>query len=203
VSLPLRAGEGALLRLRVDRRVRDMRVPTAETAPLSHTWRFAPDPGDVGLSRGWADPSLDDSAWAPQRDDIGVGWEAQGFPGYTGIGWYRQKLRLSGKLDKAHVYLRFTAVDEEAWVYINGALAFEHSCKSTGMWTGIIWNMPFDFDAAPWLKRGQENTIVVRVSNVSGRGGVYLPVYAVASDRELKPLEIAHIVEADARDGRP
>ena len=54
------------------------------------------------------------------RSDKGNGWESQGFADYLGLGWYRQQFSPpAGPLPK-HAYLYFGAVDEDAWLYLNG-----------------------------------------------------------------------------------
>ncbi|HUT23778.1 MAG TPA: hypothetical protein VM492_05500, partial [Sumerlaeia bacterium] len=106
-----------------------------------------------------------------------------------------QTLEVPAELGKRHLYLHFDAVDEEAWVYINGRPAFEHTCASTGLGTAQIWSMPFAFDARAHLKPGADNAIAVRVSNVYGAGGIYAPVQLVASDSELDKDQIWEILK--------
>ncbi|HUT73355.1 MAG TPA: DUF4838 domain-containing protein, partial [Armatimonadota bacterium] len=155
---------------------------------LPAVWRFAIDPQDVGGSKGWYGASFNDADWAEVRSDLGNGWESQGFPHYAGFGWYRQTIAVPASLDRKYLYLYFGAVDEEAWVYLNGQPAFEHSCATTGLAPPQIWVTPFAFDPRPHLKLGETNTIAVRVYNSAYMGGIYLPVYLVAADR---PLDLA------------
>jgi len=194
VELPaLRGGEGILLRIDVP--PEGTKRPTGTAWPLPPVWKFAADPKDVGVSQEWFGVGFDDKDWAAARHDLGKGWEGQGFAGYTGIGWYRQTLEIPAELGKRHLYLHFDAVDEEAWVYINGRPAFEHTCASTGLGTAQIWSMPFAFDARAHLKPGADNAIAVRVSNVYGAGGIYAPVQLVASDSELDKDQIWEILK--------
>jgi len=134
---------------------------------------------------------------AEVRSDLRNGWESQGFPHYTGVGWYRQAIAIPAGLDRKHLYLHFGAVDEEAWVYINGQLAFEHTCASTGLAPRHIWVTPFVFDSRPHLQPGRTNTIAVRVHNSVGMGGIYLPVYLVAADRPLHPALVKAAIERE------
>ena len=127
---------------------------------------------------------LDDSQWAKVRSDTGNGWERQGFPGYTGYGWYRQQFSVSADLG-AQVYLYFGAIDEDAWIYLNGEFALEHSCASTGVTPEQIWVKPILFDARDQLRLGQSNTLAVRVYNRWAMGGVWQPAYVVGADRPL------------------
>lgn len=153
--------------------------------PLAPEWRFSTDPREVGVKDAWFGEGLDDSRWAVVRTDRGNGWESQGFPDYTGFGWYRQQLTLPAQPARKHAYMYFGAVDEDAWVYLNGRQVCEHSCPSTGLTPDQIWTTPFLFDAAPNLRSGQSNTLAVRVLNRLAMGGIYLPVYLILTDQEL------------------
>jgi len=171
--------------VRVKQSLSEIRPGEVTTAPLSSEWRFAPDPGDVGVQEGWFSEAWDDSGWATVRSDTGTGWESQGFPDYTGVGWYRQSMEVPADLDRSRVYLHFGAVDEDAWVYLNGRLVCEHTCQSTGLAPEQIWVTPFACDVGPYLRPRQPNTVAVRVLNRLAMGGVYLPVTLLAADREL------------------
>ena len=181
--------------LRVYEGLQEIPENEVKIRPLPNVWKFATDARDVGLDEGWFAAGFDDSAWAEVRSDQGEGWENQGFADYTGLGWYRQSFDVPAEPGGKRLYLYFSAVDEDAWVYINGKLAFHHTCKSTGLPPEVIWVTPFAFDAAPHLKPGQVNTIAVRVLNRMGMGGIYKPVHLVASDRELDAALIGAVLE--------
>jgi hypothetical protein len=171
--------------VRVKQSMLEIKEGEVTIRPLAPEWRFATDPKDVGVKESWFGEKLDDGRWAVVRSDKGNGWEAQGFPDYTGLGWYRQQFTLPAGPARKHAYLYFGAVDEDAWVYLNGKQVFEHSCASTGLTPDQIWITPFVFDAAPQLRPGQQNTVAVRVLNRLGMGGIYLPAHLVLADREL------------------
>ena len=154
---------------------------------LTAFWKFAPDSKDAGVAGKWFANGFDDAAWATNRNDLACGWERQGCPGYTGFGWYRQKFDLPADLKREHIYLYFGAVDEEAWIYLNGEgkTAFEHTCASTKLAPNRIWNTPFLFEATGRLHPGESNLLAVRVYSVTQMGGVWRPVYVIASDAEL------------------
>lgn len=164
--------------------------------PLPATWKFATDPDDIGVKQKWFALSFDDSGWAAIRTDLGKGWESQGFADYTGVGWYRQAVDVPADLSRRHLYLYFGAVDEDAWVYLNDQLAFEHTCKSTGLRPEQIWTRPFSFDAHPFIQPGRRNTVAVRVYNRMGMGGIYLPVQIVAADKDLDTPLLKAIIES-------
>jgi len=173
-------------KLRVYQELPKISAGEAKVWPLPNTWKFAPDPKERGEAAGWFKEGFGDSGWAQVRSDRNCGWEAQGFPNYTGFGWYRQTATVPGDLAGfKHLYLYFGSVDEDAWVYLNGRLACEHSTKSTGLTPEVIWRTPFAFDPRPDLRPGAANTIAVKVLNRLGMGGVYQPVYLVGANREL------------------
>lgn len=163
-------------------------------SPLSNEWRFRPDPGDVGVGERWFSADLDDSGWATVRSDTGNGWEAQGFAGHHGYGWYRQQFVVTDEaLRQADLRLFFGAVDEQAWVYINGQPAFEHTVATTGLPVETLWTTPFSFDPKPFLKPGQ-NTIVVRVHDTLGMAGIWRPVTLMWGEVDHSPLLLEELV---------
>ena len=84
------------------------------------------------------------------------------FPSILGFGWYRQTRRVLSELQHhPFVYLHFGAVKKDAYIYLNGALVYEDGCTSTGLPPELIWTTPFAFDAKPYLKHDQMNTIAV------------------------------------------
>jgi len=158
----------------------------ATVYPLPYAWQFAIDRDDVGVSEKWFAPSFNDERWPTVYSDRLAGWESQGFPDYTGFGWYRQAFDVPAELQQRQfVYLYFGAVDEDAYVYLNGEPAYEHSCASTGLAPESIWITPFAFNAQPFLQYGETNNIAVRVYNRAGMGGVYKRVYLIGADHEM------------------
>lgn len=152
---------------------------------LPAAWRLALDPQGVGDQEQWFGTGFDDAKWTAQRIDLGYGWESQGFAGATGVGWYRQRLEVPADLAEKRLYLLFEAVDEDATVYANGKLLGEHTCASTGLVPEQIWVAPFLFAADTALQAGAPNPLAVRVLNRAGMGGIWKPVYLLASPHEL------------------
>ncbi len=171
--------------VRVKQSLQEIKPEEVTVRPLANEWRFATDPKDVGVKESWFREKLDDSKWAVVRSDKGNGWESQGFPDYTGLGWYRQQFTPPAAPARKHAYLYFGAVDEDAWVYLNGKSVGEHTCPGTGLSPDQIWLTPFVCDVAGSLRAGQANTLAVRVLNRLGMGGVYQPAYLVLTDRDL------------------
>ena len=58
-------------------------------ARLNEKWSFALDTNDVGRNGKWYAVNFDDSKWANVKATLW--WEDQGYGGYDGPAWYRQK----------------------------------------------------------------------------------------------------------------
>ncbi len=148
--------------------------------PLDNTWWFKPDPGNVGVTREWFDPKLDDSEWGTVRSDLGHrGWESQGYAEYeVGYGWYRQTFTLPEPLDDMeNLRLLVGAVDEQAEIWINGRKALSHTSETLKLSKDFLWNTPFHFDPKRYLIDGEPNQITIRVHNALHVGGIWKPVY--------------------------
>jgi hypothetical protein len=136
-------------------------------------WRFRADPGQVGHVQKWFAPELDETGW----HDIVIGkWWHDALPDkvghFQGIAWYRIEFTAPEKPkgDFSEAVLRFEAVDESTWVWVNGQYAGEHDQGTEG------WNVPFDIEIGAFITWGKPNQISVRVLNVAGAGGIYKPV---------------------------
>lgn len=149
---------------------------TAEVIPLpTEGWRLAADPDDVGRDQGWFAVDFDDSAWTPIA--IEQFWGDAG-PG-SGVAWYRLTFDLPAREAPPRAQLDFQAVDESAWVWVNGQFAGEHDEGPSG------WDKPFRIDVTDKLVWGGKNQITVRVLNTAMAGGIWKPVRIVL----LKPAE--------------
>ena len=146
-------------------------------------WKFKTDPGDVGLDEKWYSTETDVSEWVNMRSDLGVGWEKQGFPNYTGVAWYRQHFRVSEDVTASDfLFLAFLGVGGEADIYVNGKSAFLHKGPPyTKIDQDDLWASSFGYNIKTWLKPGEENLIAVRVEHEKGVGGIWMPVYLVPS----------------------
>jgi hypothetical protein len=153
---------------------------------LSNQWQFKTDPEKAGVAQNWAAAQTNDAGWADvSSNQHDKGWESQGFADYKGTAWYRQRFTLPTNFERhKHVYLYFGAVDSESEIYLNGVKVFDHTMASTGLTVNEIWNAPFAFDAAPYLKAG-ENVLAVRVSSAGGVRGIWKPALILSSDDAL------------------
>jgi hypothetical protein len=172
----------------------------AAVVPLSNEWRFALDPENVGVEQEWFAPTFDDSDWATVRSDLGMkGWEAQGFDNYDGYAWYRQEFVVPEDVEGKPLQMHFGAVDEQAWVYINGRLAFEHTVEDIGQPTEVLWERPFIFDATEHLQPGGPNVVAVRVHDGVAMGGIWKPVHIIATGMEPSAAAVERMVEMMAQ----
>ena len=162
--------------------------------PLDTTWRFKTDPEKAGTDEGWFAREVPDNDWAPIRTDRC--WQVQGYEDYHGSAWYRTPLTMPEGFDtRKHLWLFFEAVDNEAYVYVDGTLALEHTSASTGLTVNETWNTPFRMDARPLLKPGCEHLIAVRVDSEECAGGIWRPVCLISTDSEAPPAVLRAILQ--------
>ena len=147
----------------------DNLIKVVQTVALpTDGWRLKFDPQQNGHVEKWFDPGLPDSDWTAVS--IGKFWDDVGFKAKAGIGWYRGRMTLPEKPVLSAAELCFDAVDETAWVWVNGEYAGQHDIGPNG------WDVPFRLDVTPFLKWGQENQVTVRVLNTAQAGGIWKPV---------------------------
>ena len=167
--------------------------------PLGPEWRFTTDPNDEGVSRRWFDPGFDDAQWATIRSDqVGIGWEGQGFVGkdgrgYVGFAWYRAHLPKLPAKRLRFAYLHFGMTDEQAWVYLNGTQVGEHSVQSEGKTMQAIWDEPFGVEIAEHLEKGDPPVLALRIHNAALAGGLRRPASLILSE---KPLSVTQQIRA-------
>jgi len=151
-----------------DRKDWDHDIVVAQSIPLSKDgWRFKLDPGRDGHLSKWYEPKLDDSTW--EQIAIEDTWEKAGHE-YDGVAWYRCTFVLPEKPEQLAVELRFEAVDECAWVWVNGQYVGQHDVGPDG------WDQPFALDVTKEIGWGAENQLTVRVLDSTFAGGIWKPV---------------------------
>jgi hypothetical protein len=134
----------------------------------------------VGRRDGWQRDDFGDAGW--HSIAVPAEWRATTVGRYEGTAWYRTRFTVPGEFAGRKLFLRFGAVDEEAWVYLNGQLVGEHSTASTGQTVHQIWDKPFDVPL-PGVRVGVANVLAVRVANSAAAGGIYKPVKLYVADR--------------------
>ena len=153
-------------------------------------WRFRKDPGDEGVDQEWHKPDATAAAaWQPIK--VPAIWDDTHVGPYQGYGWYRTTFRMPDEWEHESVALTFEAVDEQAWVYLNGQLVGEHTLASEsrdieGFSIGDLWNVPFTILVpVERLTLGGDNTLFVRVHNKVGAGGIWRSVLVQPPPRAL------------------
>ncbi len=153
---------------------------------LPMLWRFQIDPRDAGLKEKWqeSDGRRIMSVWDPIQ--IGRPWESQTLKSmhpalkkqlanYDGVGWYGLVFTVNPAWRSSEILLHFGAVDESAVVWVNGRKAGERIYQNPD-----DWKQPFTIsigDQIDWSKK--EQTLVVRVHDSGGQGGIWKPVALV------------------------
>lgn len=130
-----------------------------------HGWKFAVDPGNTGHKKGFFRKDFNDANWKNIRTD--KPWESQGFRDYNGVAWYRLRFRMPEKKEGIAAELFFRAVDESAWVWLNGKYIGQHDEGPLG------WDDPFHLDISREINWNGENILVVRVLDTIYGGGIY------------------------------
>jgi hypothetical protein len=151
-------------------------------------WRFRADPTEVGAQDGWFKPDrYAESDWLPI--EVPTFWEeTEAIGKLLGDGWYRVAFTLPATSQGKTLRLLFAGVDEQAWVYLNGALIGEHSEKSEKKAYTALYDEPFIVEVPPTqLKFRTENVLSVRVHNQAGAGGLWRPVHAIESVSSNQP----------------
>ena len=122
---------------------------------LNGPWEFVPDPKDTYQP---------DNLPAMRTIAVPGGWENQ-FPGEAGNfgrAWYRRRFFAPPEWAEHALFLHFGAVNYHTQVWVNGTLVGEHEGGYT----------PFYFRIDPYVRIGEENTLVVKVVH---------PAYAIPS----------------------
>lgn len=120
---------------------------------------------DAGLVDGralWADPALDDSAWA--SIEVPKLWELAGYPGMDGIAWYRTTFTLSAEQAAKGLRLGLGTIDDSDISWVNGV--------EVGR-TDRAYNRARVYEVSPSALRAGRNVLAVRVEDFTGGGGIY------------------------------
>lgn len=142
---------------------------------LSYQWTFATDPHDRGLDAQWFAPDFDARRWKTAKADRS--WQAQGYPDYRGVAWFRADVPLPAKLP-ASLYLVLGEVDKSYRVFVNGK-ELQHS--------RVQWPQRLTYtDIAAVAKPGEVNHIVLRVEPGRAGGGLLRGPVAI---RDVRPPE--------------
>ncbi|UVO53084.1 glycoside hydrolase family 2 TIM barrel-domain containing protein [Sphingomonas sp. SUN039] len=152
--------------------------------PFDNDWRFF-----RGAGEGYEQPVFDDSSW--RSVDLPHDWSIEDAPGGTagpfdkkskggtatgftvgGVGWYRRRFRTDGLPRDTRVEVLFDGIYLDSDIWLNGQR----------LGSNVHGYMPFAFDLTPFLDRGGDNVLAVRVRNLGrnsrwyGGSGLYRQV---------------------------
>ena len=141
-------------------------------------WRFQIDPQNRGLTNGWMNSNFNDSQW-PILKAIST-WQAQGFPDYRGVAWYRLSQKIPMNWDHSKILLQTTGIFSEYDLFVNGVFIkhFGNSQQS------VAWD-PTEPNLTHFIKYGTENEIALRVLSLGEEGGIYRRIQL----RRVPPFE--------------
>ena len=157
-----------------------------EGLPARFIWYFTIDPKQELLKNEvWKQPFKQIYKWGPVRLD--APWEQQSkklkispemretLKTYDGNAWYDTSLDVPARWKGKEEYVAFGAVDESAWIYLNGKLCGTRIFKDPDDWKkSFVIRIDQNID---WKKRSQQ--LLVRVEDKGGMGGIWRPVWIV------------------------
>jgi len=146
----------------------DFRKSNSLILALPDAWELKLDPYNRGEQEKWYLPET--GGWGK----IGTSdqWWRQVGSETAGHGWARTTFTIPDRFRGRRIILRFSAVDERAWVYLNGEMIYEHWDESLEG-----WQMPFDIDITDKVRWGEANLLVVHAYADGSLGGIFRPVY--------------------------
>lgn len=177
--------DGDITGINVARTAHDYAGPWLKTDAV---WRFKLDPQDIGLNEDWHSATRaqteswqrirTDAFWENQADadDLLSRQTREALPKYDGIAWYSTQIEVPASMRAHRVFLRFGAVDESCWVYVNGREAGRHIYTEKDDWK-TPFEIPIDAHI-DWDSKTQH--VTVRVQDKAGVGGVWKPVWVVS-----------------------
>lgn len=105
--------------------------------------------------------NFNDSSWLDLQQPSP--WESQSLPGFDGVIWLRKKVVLSAEDLKSIAVLYLSKIDDEDITYVNGV----------EIGNSERWDEERIYKIADGILKLGENTIVVRVVDNGGGGGIY------------------------------
>ena len=150
-----------------------------ESVALPVVWSFRHDPENEGEKQGWYAADYHDKTWDGIRTDSQWLDQLDMQPKLNKHGWARARFRIPASWKGRRIYLRFGAVDEQGWIYVNGQFVGSHPEGEDG----LSWIRPFTVDITSAARPGQVNLVAVHAFADEGLGGVWKPVHAFTPKR--------------------
>lgn len=146
-----------------------------KTLPLP-VWRFRTDPEDAGRAANWQAPDTDARA-APWRDlRAGAHWEnqAEDLRHFTGVAWYRIDVDVPADWAGLAARAVFEGVDDSFELWVDGEPAGRFGDPEQKI---TIWLERQVAELGQRLRPGRRNTLVLRVVDHAGSGGLWKPAF--------------------------
>lgn len=134
---------------------------------------YPPDPGNVGVTSGWAGSGFDDRTWPEMI--LPTIWQADGH-NYSGVFWFRKVVDIPSEWAGRDILLDIGAVDKQDVTYFNG-----EQVGATGRrFEEEFWNINRSYRVPGRLVRAGRNVIAVRAYSFVFGGGLIGPASAMA-----------------------
>lgn len=114
-----------------------------------------------GFDERWYLPETDTTGWKPM--EVPGWWEDQGLEGYDGVVWFRRQFNLPSTFAADTLFLGLHQIDDYDITWVNGQKVGE----GFGNQNWRRYKVPAS------LLKPKGNTLVVRVFDAGGRGGMY------------------------------
>lgn len=150
---------------------------------LKGNWVFKVDSLDKGVKEEWFRTETDRSSWALVH--VPDYWDRYNLEEYDGAGWYATTVSIEDT--SGELILFFAGVDDDADVWLDGQKLGSH----------VGYSEPFHLKLPAGLKPGKKE-LVIRVSDHSGPGGIYKPIY-LGPAAKLMELYKSKYAEVPAR----
>ncbi len=148
------------------------------------------DPGNVGVTKGWADPKFSTADW--KTKNLPDGFDTiDGNTDFDGIVWFRKEVDIPAAWNGKDLELRLGAIDDFDITYVNGKEVGRTGSETPGAWAvARVYKVP-----AACLKPGK-NVIAIRVvdnflGGMVGNSAAEFCLVPLADKQKEKPLCIA------------
>lgn len=164
---------------------------------ISGFWKFNWDEGGNGEKNGWYKEEFDDSSWYDigirafwGDQNVGNKWKEKYGSDYLGVAWYRKHFFIPSPSSSRIYRIIFGAVDEACKIWVNGTFVLDRPYPYQG--DKDSWKQPFEIDITRFVRYDKPNTVVVKVDNLAGAGGIWKNVWleedvAEISENNLMP----------------
>lgn len=116
---------------------------------------------DIGKAEKWYDPSSAIEGW--KKIQLPAAWESTEIGNADGVIWFRKDFYLPQAVDGKKVVISLGPIDDGDETYLNGKLI-----GSTNE-----WNAERKYAADANLLKSGKNTIIIKVTDTGGGGGLY------------------------------